>query len=217
MGEKQSFVIGLTGGIGSGKTRVAELLEELGAAVECSDRIVRELQVPGGAALAAIAKELGPEYVLPSGELDRARLGERVFREPEARRRLNDLIHPLVFGELRARLEAHIRAGASLIVLDIPLLLEGRASGRGSGTKLPFDAIVVVYADSETQIRRVMQRDGLSREDAVARLEAQLPIEEKRRLADVVIDNSSDWAQTEAQVRALHERWSNRGRSGSRC
>ena len=202
-----SVVVGLTGGIGTGKSRVAELLRELGAAVECSDLIVRELQQPGGEVLAAIVAEFGAEVQLPTGELDRAKLGDRVFNDDEARLRLGNLIHPAVYRELLRRMEAHRAAGASVIVLDIPLLLEGRRSGRGSGGLLPFDVIVVVYADEAAQLERVQARDGLSRDEALARIASQVPIEEKRAMADVIVENGADWATTEKQVRELYERW----------
>jgi dephospho-CoA kinase len=200
-------VVGLTGGIGTGKTRVAELLRELGAAVECSDLIVRELQEPGGEILAAIREEFGPEVLLPSGELDRAKLGERVFGDDEARTRLGNLIHPAVYRELHRRMEEHRAAGVNVIVLDIPLLLEGKRSGRGSGAKLPFDVIAVVYASEETQLERVLARDGLTPDEARARVRSQVPIEEKREMADVVIDNSGAWESAEKQVRELYEAW----------
>ena len=202
-----STVVGLTGGIGTGKTRVAELLRELGAAVECSDLIVRELQEPGGEILAAIREEFGPEVLLPSGELDRAKLGERVFGDDEARTRLGNLIHPAVYRELYRRMEEHRAAGVNVIVLDIPLLLEGKRSGRGSGAKLPFDVIAVVYASEETQLERVLARDGLTPDEARARVRSQVPIEEKREMADVVIDNSGAWESAEEQVRELYEAW----------
>ena len=208
-----SVVVGLTGGIGTGKTRVGELLRELGAAVECSDLIVRELQSPGGEVLEAIAETFGREYLLPSGELDRAKLGELVFHDPAARTKLGGLIHPAVYRTLLARMEAHKEAGVSVIVLDIPLLLEGRRAGTGSGAMLPFDVICVVYADEDAQLARVTQRDGLSPEDARARMASQVPIEEKRAMADVVVDNSGEWETTAKQVRELYEGWVKRARS----
>ena len=201
-------MIGLTGGIGTGKSRVADLLEALGAAIVDSDLLVREIQKPGSEALREIADSFGPEYLLPSGELDRARLGKLVFDDPEVRHKLNDIIHPRVTRALRERMQAHRAAGVPVIVLDIPLLLEGRSAGRGAGAVLPFDVIVVVYADEDTQVERVMARDGLSREDASARVGSQLSIEEKRSLADVVIDNTGAWQETEAAVRARWAEWS---------
>ncbi len=202
-----SVVVGLTGGIGTGKTRVADLLRELGAAVECSDQIVHELQEPGGEVLEAIVATFGREFLLASGELDRAKLGELVFDDPEARTTLGNLIHPSVYRELNRRMEAHRAAGVGVIVLDIPLLLEGKRAQRGSGARLPFDVIAVVYADESTQLERVLERDSLSRDEALARIRAQVPIDEKREMADVVIDNSGDWDATEKQVRELCEGW----------
>jgi dephospho-CoA kinase len=203
----RSRVIGLTGGIGTGKSRVLDLLRALGAAVECSDLIVREIQAPGGRALGAIAQTFGTEYLTADGALDRAKLGQLVFADPVARGKLGNIIHPLVYLELTERLKKHAQAGAPVIVLDIPLLLEGRRAGRGSGAGIPFDEVVVVYASEATQIARVMARDGLSRTDAEARVRAQMPIEEKRAMADTVIDNSGAWETTERAVRELWERW----------
>ncbi len=205
--DTSSKLVGLTGGIGSGKSRVADLLRELGAVVECSDLIVRELQAPGGAALAEMVATFGDEYLLPDGTLDRARLGQLVFGDPSARQRLNQIVHPLVYLEYRRRIERHRRAGVPVIVLDIPLLLEGKKSGTGSGALIAFDVIVVVYASPATQLARVMARDQLSREQAQTRIQAQMPIEEKRRMADVVIENDGDWAATERHVRELYARW----------
>lgn len=210
-----SILIGLTGGIGSGKSRVADLLRALGAALECSDLIVRELQAPGGAGLAAIVETFGRAYLTPEGELDRAKLGKLVFADAGARTRLNLLIHPLVTRETQARVAAHRARGVPVIVVDIPLLLEGKKAGVGSGAVLPFDLIAVVYATEAHQLERVMARDELPREDALARMRAQLPIEEKRALADVVIDNTGPWEDTEKQVRELYAGWLRRARSGS--
>jgi dephospho-CoA kinase len=212
--ETRSLLIGLTGGIGSGKSKVADLLAELGAAVDCSDKIVRELQARGGPGLKAIVEAFGPEYLTPSGELDRTKLGKLVFENREARLKLNLLIHPLVTAEHQRRVEAHRARGAEVIVADIPLLLEGKKAGTGTGAILPFDLIVLVYADESQQLERVIARDKLSPEDARARIKSQLSIEEKRGLADVVIDNTGSWEDTEKQVRELYDSWLKRARSG---
>jgi dephospho-CoA kinase len=209
----KSLVVGLTGGIGTGKSRVSALLEELGAAVDCSDKIVRELQAPGGAGLRAIVEAFGREYLTAGGELDRAKLGKRVFEDREARLRLNLLIHPLVTAEHQRRVAAHRARGVPVIVLDIPLLLEGRKAGVGTGAIVPFDLVVLVYATEAQQLARVVARDGLSPEDARARIASQLPIEEKRALANVVIDNSGAWEATEKQVRELYAGWLSAARS----
>jgi len=209
----ESLVVGLTGGIGTGKSKVSGLLEQLGAAVDCSDKIVRELQAPGGAGLRAIIDAFGADYLTASGELDRAKLGKRVFEDREARQRLNLLIHPLVTAEHQRRVAAHRARGVPVIVLDIPLLLEGRKAGVGTGAIVPFDVVVLVYATEAQQLERICARDGLSPADARARIAAQLPIEEKRALADVVIDNSGAWEATEKQVRELYAGWLKRARS----
>jgi len=208
---QNGLLVGLTGGIGTGKTRVADLLASLGAAVECSDKIVRELQAGGGAVLRAIAEAFGPEYLTPDGELDRAKLGKKVFADAQARMRLNALVHPLVTAELQRRVAAHRAKGTAVIVVDIPLLLEGRKAGVGTGAVLPFDVIALVYSSPEQQLERVTARDALSADDARARIAAQLPIDEKRALADVVIDNTGAWEATEKQVRELYALWSRRG------
>jgi dephospho-CoA kinase len=186
---------------------VLELLRELGAAVECSGRVVREIQAPGGRALGAIAYTFGAQYLFADGSLDRLKLGQLVLADPAARGKLGDIIHPLVFLELAERLKRHAESGAPVIVLDIPCLLEGRRAGRGSSAALPFDDVVVVYADEATQIARVMARDKLARADAEARVRAQLPIEEELALANTVIDNSGSWENTQRAVRELWARW----------
>jgi dephospho-CoA kinase len=212
--QQGNTVVGLTGGIGTGKTRVADLLRELGAAVECSDLIVRELQAPGGEGLARIVEIFGEEYLLPSGELNREKLGELVFKSPEARRTLGPgIIHPLVYQQLSSRLAAHRQAGQPVIVLDIPLLLEGRKAGTGSGAGIPFDVVAVVYANEPTQVERVIARDGLDREAALARVRSQMPIEEKREMADALIDNSEAWDAAEKRVRELYADWARLARS----
>ena len=126
-----------------------------------------------------------------------------MFEDRDARLRLNLLIHPLVTAEHQRRLAAHRARGVAVIVADIPLLLEGKKAGTGTGAILPFDVIAVVYATQAQQLERIVARDKLAPEDARARIAAQLPIEEKRALADVIIDNSGPWEATEKQVREL--------------
>jgi len=200
-------VVGLTGGIGSGKSSVCRLLSALGAVVIDSDAIVHELQAPGTPLLARIAGSFGAEMIRPDGSLDRARLGQLVFGDDEARTRLNALVHPVVSRETLRRLEAARVAGAALVVLDIPLLLEGRAGRAGAVRPTASDSaseVIVVYAREDQQVERQAARDGSSREQARARLRAQLSIEEKRKLADYVIDNSGTLEDTERQVRDLY-------------
>jgi dephospho-CoA kinase len=198
-----TVVVGLSGGIGTGKSSVARLFAEAGAVVIDADAIVHELQAPGTPMLAEIAEAFGPEVIRADGSLDRERLGSIVFRDAEARRRLGALVHPKVGAEMLRRLEAARAAGARLVVLDIPLLFEGRKAGTGSAALLGFDTSVLAYAPEALQIERQIARDRCSRDEALRRIRAQLPIEEKRALADHVIDNSGALADTAHQVRAL--------------
>jgi len=198
-----TVVVGLSGGIGTGKSSVARLFAEAGAVVIDADAIVHELQAPGTSLLAEIAEAFGPEVLRADGSLDRERLGSIVFRDPEARRRLGAIVHPKVGAEMLRRLEAARAAGARLVVLDIPLLFEGRKAGTGSAALLGFDASVLAYAPEALQIERQIARDRCSRDEALRRIRAQLPIEEKRALADHVIDNSGALTDTARQVRDL--------------
>jgi dephospho-CoA kinase len=195
--------IGLSGGIGSGKSTVARMLADEGAVVIDADAIVHELQAPGMPLCAEIAAEFGPGVLDAHGALDRAALGANVFRDPEARRRLEALVHPRVGAEFARRVAAAHVAGAPLLVLDIPLLFEGRSRGTGSAARMHFDLTVLVYAPEALQVERQVSRDGAQRDEALRRVRAQLPIEEKKALADVVIDNSGSLEETRRQVREL--------------
>ena len=200
-----SRIIGLSGGIGSGKSTVARELAALGATVIDADAIVHELQAPGAALLDEIAQAFGRRLILPDGSLDRAALGDLVFRDETARKRLGEIVHPKVGAEVARPLAAARGSGAPLVVLDIPLLFEGRRAGTASAAALRFDATVLVYASEETQVARQIARDGCTREEALRRIRAQLPLPEKRALADHVIENDGELADTKRQVRALFE------------
>jgi len=194
-------VVGLTGGIGSGKSTVAALLAARGARVIDADAIVHELQAPGQPVLGRIAEAFGPEVLRPDGTLDREALGARVFRDPQARERLNRIVHPAVGTEMARRLEAARASDAPLVVLDVPLLLEGRRAGGGG--RVPYDAVVVVWVPEPVQVARTVKRDGCAREEALRRIRAQMPLDEKRALADYVIDNAGSVEDTARQVDAL--------------
>ena len=204
--------VGLTGGIGSGKSTVSAMWAELGAVVIDADRIVRELQAPGMPVLEAMVSAFGREILKPNGELDRKGLGERVFSEPNSRVRLAAIIGPAILEEMAARTDAARAAGAELVVLDIPLLFEGRGRGRAAPGEAPRSTAdlasetVLVWAPEQAQIERQMQRDGSTREHALARMAAQMPIDEKRSLADHVIDNSGSLAKTRKQLASLDRR-----------
>ncbi|UCE84656.1 MAG: dephospho-CoA kinase [Deltaproteobacteria bacterium] len=195
-------IVGLTGGIATGKSTVAKMFEQLGVVLIDADAIVRELQSPGSPVLAEIEAAFGPEVIGADGELDREALGARVFRDPEARKRLGQIVHPRVTAEMLRRTEAARAAGAAIVMLDIPLLLEGRTAGTGSA--VPFDAVVLVYASEAAQIERQLERNAYGRDEAVRRVAAQMPIDEKRALADFVVDNTGSLEETERQVREIY-------------
>lgn len=200
-------IIGLSGGIGSGKSTVTRMLAELGATTIDADAIVHEMQAAGQPMLREIAAAFGDSVIAPDGSLDREALGAIVFRDEAARARLGAIVHPPVIAEMMRRAKAALDAGDPLVILDIPLLFEGRISGRGSGALMDFDETVLVWVRRDVQIERTMARDGCSAEEAERRIAAQLPIDEKRALADRVIDNSGSLEQTRSQVVALVKAW----------
>jgi dephospho-CoA kinase len=187
--------VGLTGGIGSGKSEVARLLSAHGAVVVDADAIAREVVEPGTPGLAAVVAEFGPDVLRPDGTLDRARMAELVFAEEGARRRLEAIVHPLVREHSQALLAA--APPHAVVVYDVPLLVEG-------GMGADFDVVVVVDVPEEVQVARLAGR-GMSAEDARARIAAQVPRPERLAAADVVIDNSGSLADLETAVRDVWE------------
>ena len=196
-------ILGLTGGIGTGKSSVTRVFAELGATTIDADAIVHELQAPGQPMLAALADTFGESILTADGALDRKALGEIVFRDETARARLGEIVHAPVIGEMMRRAKAAASRGDPLVVLDIPLLFEGRVSGRGSGALMHFDVTVCVWVSEELQLARTMARDQCDAGEARRRMAAQLPIDQKRELADCVIDNSGTPEETRTQVVAL--------------
>lgn len=190
--------LGLTGGLGSGKSTVSQILVELGAAVVDADELAREAVVPLTPAWQAIVDRFGRRYLLPGGTLDRRQLGQRVFTDPEARRDLEAIVHPEVRRLMEERAERLEEAGVKVVVFDVPLLYE-------AGLASEMDKVAVVFAPPETQLKRVMARDDLDEEEARRRLAAQWPLSVKVPLADYVIDNSGDKDATRMQVERLWE------------
>lgn len=185
--------IGLTGGIGSGKSTVAQMLRELGVPVVDADALVHAVQAPGGEAYAAIVAYFGDAVVQADGTLDRKAIARRVFTDPVARRALEDMVHPIVRRRLWAEADAHLAAGHPVVFLDIPLLIE-------NGSYQQVDRVWLVWVDAETQFRRVMARGGIDEADARRRMAAQMPLDDKRAYAQVIIDNRGTLAETRAQV-----------------
>jgi len=194
------LLVGLTGGIASGKSVVAARLAEHGAVVVDADVIAREVVEPGTPALARIAQEFGAQMIGPDGRLDRAALGAIVFSDEEARGRLNAITHPAV-GELsRARFAAALADDPdAVVVYDVPLLVNERGEGRVGGV----DAVIVVTADEGTRIRRLVELRGLDEAEARRRVAAQAPESARLAIADHVIDAGGTLDETLAQVDAL--------------
>lgn len=178
--------IGLTGGIGSGKSTFGALLQKRGAALVDSDQIARQVTGPGGAAIAAIVQRFGPEFVDDTGALDRGRMRELAYSAPDARTALEAIVHPLVSLHSSQQAQAAEDAGTRVIVFDVPLLVE---SGRWVQR---LDTVIVIDCPPAVQIQRVMSRSGLNRSTVEAILAAQSPRNIRRASADIVVHNGDN-------------------------
>jgi len=185
-------LIGLTGGVGSGKSTVAGMFADLGASVVDADEATHAVYAPGTDGFDAIVDAFGPEYVR-DGQIDRQRLGDLVFKDEAARLRLNAIVHPRVRDWMTARTAEAMDRGAEIVIQDVPLLFE-------NGLQDLFGSTVLVYARPETQVARLVEQRGLPRDRARAILAAQMPIDEKRPLASFVIDNDGSLDETRRQV-----------------
>ncbi len=193
-----TFIVGLTGGIGSGKSAAAKLFEELGAAVVDTDAIAHELTAPGGAAVAPIRAAFGDEVVAPNGALERPAMRRKVFADAQAKGRLEAILHPMIRAEADRR-SAAVRA--PYVVLVVPLLVES------GGYRSRVQRVTVVDCPEEVQVARVMSRSGLSAEEARAIMAAQVSREARLAVADDVIDNGGELAALRPQIEALHRRY----------
>ncbi|GFO61651.1 dephospho-CoA kinase [Geomonas silvestris] len=197
-------IIGLTGGIASGKSSVANMLERLGAPVVDADLLARAVVEPGQTALKEIAAQFGAQVLNPDGTLNRAALGAIVFADPAARRTLEAITHPAIRTLAEERIAHYQKTGAPVLFYVAPLLIEAGSAAR-------VDEIWVVYLDRENQLKRLMARDGLGAEEARQRIDSQMPMEEKRLLGQVVIDNCGSREELATQVERL---WSELGARG---
>mgnify|MGYP001144907963 FL=1 len=186
------LTVGLTGGIGAGKSEVSRLLVERGAVLIDADRIAREVVAPGTPGLAAVVEAFGEEVLTADGSLDRPRLGSIVFADPEKLAVLNSIVHPLVGRRSRELEEA--AAEDAVVVHDVPLLAE-------NGLAPLYDVVIVVDADAETQLDRLVRLRGMTEEDARARMAAQASREQRRAIADIVIDNDVPLEELERRVK----------------
>jgi dephospho-CoA kinase len=189
--------VGLTGGIGSGKSEVSRRLAALGAVVLDADKAAREVVAPGTPGLAQVAAAFGEGVLLPDGSLDRPKLGRIVFGDEAARAKLNGIVHPLVHQHMAAAEERAVADGGdtAVIVHDVPLLAEG-----GQARSAGFDLVIVVDVPPETQAARLTGTRGMTAEDVAARMAAQATREQRLAIADIVIDNSGTLADLDKRV-----------------
>ena len=186
-------IIGLTGGIGSGKTSVAAKLRALGARVFDADEAAKNAVLPGTEGFFKVVESFGPQIVDADGKLNRMALAEIVFNDKESLKRLEEIIHSYVWQETDKFLNACREAGERAVILDIPLLIE-------CGWHQKVDEVWLVVLPVEKQIMRTMKRSGMTAEAVQARIAAQMPLEEKKKYATLIIDNSGSWEETEKQV-----------------
>lgn len=189
--------VGLTGGIACGKSTVARMLVDCGAHLIDFDLLAHKVQEPGKPAWQKVVDCFGKKILFPDGKIDRIKLGNIVFADPHKIRQLNEIVHPFVYQEWGERLGKIVRKENHAIVLsDVPLLFEGKKQSL-------FDLTLLILVEPEDQIRRLMARNHISREEAQKRLNSQMPIGEKKALADIVLDNTGSMAETEKLVKKI--------------
>ena len=195
-----TVVIGLTGGIASGKSTVSQMFRERSIPVIDADIIAREVVEQGKEAYKEIVEVFGKDVLQVNGELDRPKLGSIVFHNEEKRLQLNKIVHPAVRKEMNAQKDMYIKEGVQAIVLDIPLLFESKLTAL-------VDRILVVAVSPRTQLERLMKRNGFTEEDAKARIDSQMSLAEKVKLANKVIHNDGTIAETKAQLQLILKEW----------
>ncbi|QIZ10144.1 dephospho-CoA kinase [Priestia megaterium] len=188
-----SLVIGLTGGIASGKSTVSNFFKEMEITVVDADIESRLAVMKGESAYFKIIEEFGRDILLEDGEIDRQKLGAIIFHHAEKRQILNEIVHPEVRKRMRDQVDQSIKNSEEVVVLDIPLLFESKLT-------YMVDKTLLVYVDDETQLKRLIERNSLSVGDAEARIRSQMPLSEKIKLADAVIDNNGSIADTKKQL-----------------
>jgi dephospho-CoA kinase len=193
-------VIGLTGGIATGKSTVSALLEKAGAVIIDADRIARQVVKKGLPAYREIIENFGESILLPDGEINRSALGDIIFNDPQKKQLLNRIVHPHVRKEQNRQLKGiEKKDPGAIVILDIPLLIETQ-------TYRDLSEVIVVYAPEHIQMKRLMQREDISKSDALTRIGSQIPIEEKKDKATIVIDNSGTRENTRKQTLKLFQR-----------
>ncbi|GGP13332.1 dephospho-CoA kinase [Oceanobacillus neutriphilus] len=196
-----SLVIGLTGGIASGKSTVAKMFVDLDIPVIDADVIAREVVEPGEEPYNQVVRAFGEEILNPDGSINRPKLGSIIFTNEEKREQLNQIVHPAVRKRMLKKKEDYIEQGEKCIVLDIPLLFESKLTSLA-------DKTLVVFVDEKTQLKRLMERNKLSEQEALNRIESQMPLKEKAKLADELIDNNHTVEESKKQLLYLLKKWS---------
>ena len=186
------MILGVTGGIGGGKTTVTKLLQEHGAVIVSADKLARELVEPGSTTLEQVVRQFGVQVLGEDGSLDRKKLGQIVFADSQARRVLEGIMHPAI-AELSCQRLRDAAAQHRIVVYEAPLLFEANARGR-------VDKVLCITVDPQVQLERLQQRDGCSKEEAREKIAAQMPQQKKAELSDYVIDNSADLATLKARI-----------------
>ncbi|MBO0996252.1 dephospho-CoA kinase [Bacillus sp. SD075] len=193
-------IIGITGGIASGKSSVSLYLQELGFTIVDADMASRAVVEPGEEAYHQVVKAFGEDILLADGNIDRVKLGSIIFHDEEKRLLLNGIVHPAVRNWMRLKTETALSSGEETVFMDIPLLFESKLTSMVEKTLL-------VYVDEQVQLQRLMKRNGLSETEALARINSQMPLADKKALADAVIDNNGDIDETKRQVKSILSEW----------
>lgn len=191
--------VGLTGGIGTGKSHVAKIFIELGCYVFDADKIARQVVEPGEVGFEKVVAEFGKEILAEDGTIDRAKLGQIVFSSPEKREKLNQTLHPIIIAKQDSLISETINQNPNaIVIIDAALMIE-------TGSYKRFDKLIVVYCNKESQIERVMKRNNLSRSEVESRINSQMPSNEKRKYADIEIDTSGTFEETDIKVKAVYQ------------
>jgi dephospho-CoA kinase len=199
-GRNMSLIIGLTGGIASGKSTVARMLQDMDIPIIDADVEARKVVGKGEKAYLRIIETFGSEILTSTGDIDRVKLGSIVFHDEDKRHQLNAIVHPAVRESMNAEKAKYVNLGNSVVVLDIPLLFESKLTHM-------VDKTILVYVDAEVQLNRLMSRNQLIESEAMARIKSQMPLIEKIKLADAVIDNNGTINDTETQLIQILNNW----------
>ncbi|MFD1638966.1 dephospho-CoA kinase [Evansella tamaricis] len=194
------MIIGLTGGIATGKSTVSKMIKERGLPVVDADVIAKKVVLPGEVGYRWIVDYFGKEILTDSMTIDRKKLGTIIFNDAEKRKRLNEIVHPEVRKEMKRQTEELLARGFETIIQDIPLLIESKLEGT-------VDKILLVYVPEKVQLERLMERDNSTKEEALSRIRSQIPIDEKKNYASAILHNDGTISETEKQLDKLLLEW----------